>query len=403
MAMPLEGMRVIEMAVMQQGPVAAMMLGDLGAEVIKIEEPIGGDLMRGFTRMQNLSMDLGGGRNIWFEGMNRNKKDIKLNLRKDEAKQIVYELVKKSDIFLQNLRPGVADRLGFSYEVLRQCNPKLIYASASMYGPNGPDAHKPGMDPNGAVRSGFASTIAPPDYHMPFHYAATLSDQMSAVMLAYAIMAAVVARERLGVGQKVDASLIASMAWLQLNQVHTYLFTGQELPTYLRTQAFNPNSNSFRAADGKWFFLSLPQPQRFWPDFCKATGLEHLEHDPRYDTMEKRAIRNQELIALFDEVFARKTRAEWFETFKKFPDFMYDPIQSAGELTKDPNMLDNKYIVDVDHPTLGSIKLLGIPFHLSETPGSIRSVTPEHGQHTEEGTIGTKLNACGRKRLYSAN
>lgn len=143
-------------------------------------------------------------------------------------------------------------------------------------------------------------------------------------------------------------------------------------------------SNSYKCADGKWFYTGLFQTERFWPDFCKALGVEALEKDPRYDTTEKRAAKFGELTAMFDKIFATKTRAEWFEIFKRFPDFIYDPIQSIPELCVDTQMLENDFIVDVPHPVLGAVKMLNVPLSLSETPGSIRSVAPEHGQHTEE-------------------
>ncbi len=382
MSMPLEGLRVVDLSRALQGPSATMMLGDLGAEVIKVEPRISGDPARGWIIVYGVSMLYGDGRNLVFDCLNRNKKSITLDLKKEEGRQVIYDLVKKSDIFVQNLRQGVVERRGLGYEVLKQHNPKLIYASASPYGPLGPDAAKPAMDPDVAARSGFMANVN--TLGEPYTLVPGVCDQMGGVMLAYAIMAAVVARERLGVGQKVDSSLIASVAWLQTVMVHTYLIAGHSYTRQSRFDVQSALSNSYQCADGKWFLLTLFQQDKLWPDFCKALGIEALEKDPRFDTAQTRNANTRELTTMCEKIFATKTLAEWFEIFKNYPDLQYEAIQSIGDLATDPQMLANNYIVDVPDPSLGSVKLLNIPFGLSETPGSIRSVSPELGQHTEE-------------------
>ncbi len=381
MSMPLEGLRVVDVTILQQGPAATAMLADLGAEVIKVEERIGGDIIRGFTSMYGVPMEYGDGRNWAFDCHNRNKKDITLDIKKDEGRQVLYDLVKKSDIFVQNFRVGTAERLGLGYEVLRQHNPELIYASASPWGPLGPDAAKAAMDPIIAARSGVMDQLC--SEGEPYYgLLPGVCDQTGALMLAYAIMAAIVAKERLGVGQKVEVSSLASMAWLQTNLVQGYLIAGKTPTRGNRSDVMLPTGNSYRGSDGKWFQLNLVRHDD-WPPFCKAVGIDALEKDPRFDTVDNRFANFVELTKILEEVFATKTRAEWFEILNS-QSFQYESIQSIADLTTDPQMLENHHIVDVPYPGLGSVKMLNVPIALSETPGSIRSIAPEHGQHTEE-------------------
>ena len=389
MPMPLEGIRVIDCTIWQLGPWATMMLGDLGAEVIKIEDPVLGDPSRGLTMMWGHPMQLAPGRSILWEASNRNKKSMTLDLKKKEALGVVHRLVERSDIFVQNMAPGVADKLGIGYEALRQHNPKLIYGAASTNGPRGPDAAKPGMDPTAAARSGFMDAISLPGQSP--QYVLGFGDLMAGVMLSHGLLAAVAARERLGVGQKVEASVLGSLVWLQNLILNMHLLTGLGFPRFNRLGVGNPMSNLYQCSDGKWFYLNLLYPDRFWGDCCKALGIEEIEKDPRFDTTEKRALNNKALIAIFDRVFAAKTRSQWFEVFRGYPDFQYEAVQSIHDLPTDPQMIDNNYIVDVDHPVLGSTKMVGLPVLLSETPAAIRTLAPEHGEHTEE----VLLQVCG--------
>jgi crotonobetainyl-CoA:carnitine CoA-transferase CaiB-like acyl-CoA transferase len=212
MTMPLEGIRVVDWTIWQQGPVASVMLGDLGAEVIKVEERIGGDPGRGVLRAQGL--DLSDRPNFYFEANNRNKKSIALDLKKPEGVAIVQRLTERADVFVQNFRKGVAGRLGLDAATLRARNPRLIYASATGYGPEGPESGAPSFDYLGLARSGIMFSAGEPDDE-PLAIAGGIADQMGAVMLAYGVLAALFARERTGRGQEVDASHLGSMAWLQ--------------------------------------------------------------------------------------------------------------------------------------------------------------------------------------------
>src|SRR5215475_408353 len=205
MPMPLEGIRVLDWTIWQQGPVSTMMLGDLGAEVIKLEERVGGDPGRGVMSIGGTMTGVSGQRNYYFEVNNRHKKSVTLNLKTPEAKEIVYKLVEKSDVFVQNFRKGVAGKLGLDYQTLSKYNPQLIYASATGYGPDGPDSGEPSFDYMGLARSGIMKAVGEPDM-APLSSTGGIADQMGAIMLAYGVITALFARERYGVGQEVDSS-----------------------------------------------------------------------------------------------------------------------------------------------------------------------------------------------------
>ncbi len=378
---PLTGIRIIDWTIWQQGPVATQMLADLGAEVVKIEERERGDPGRGIVAVSGGSTDKGG-RNFYFEANNKHKQSIALDLKKPEAREIVYKLAARSDVFVQNFRKGVAARLGLDYRSLKQHNPRLIYASASGYGPEGPNSGEPSFDYLGQARSGIMNALGVAD-STPTYIFGGIADQMGAVMLAYGVLAALLARERFGVGQEVDASHLGSMMALQGLNVVARTFTGKEFSRNTRANAFNPLWNHYRCADGKWICLGMLQPDRYWKDFCAAIGRRELTEDPRFADMRTRGHYASELIAILDTVFASKTRDEWMKTLKAGGDFIYTVVNSVSDLPNDPQVIANEYIVEHDVPGLGRMPMLGMPVKLSETPGDPRGHAPEHGEHTE--------------------
>jgi crotonobetainyl-CoA:carnitine CoA-transferase CaiB-like acyl-CoA transferase len=382
MAMPLEGIRVIDWTIWQQGPVASTMLGDLGAEVIKIETPVGGDPGRGIARLSGV--DVGDRPNFYFEANNRNKKGITLDLSKPEAREIVYRLVEEADVFVQNFRKGVAARLQLDYATLREHNPLLIYASASGYGPEGPDSGEPSFDLLGLARSGMMLAAGEPGMP-PLSIGGAIADQMGGIMLAYGVLAAIVARERLGVGQQVDASHLGSMAMLQGLSLSMKLMVGTPAPRTTRTDSFNPLFNYYRCADDRWIALAMLQAERYWADFCRALGRPDLLDDERFADAAKATAHRVEAIEIFDAVFATRPRADWMKQLGDSPgDFIFTLVNSIDDLATDPQMLANDYIAEFDHPRFGPTQMVGLPVGLSETPGRIRRPAPELGQHTEE-------------------
>jgi crotonobetainyl-CoA:carnitine CoA-transferase CaiB-like acyl-CoA transferase len=381
MAMPLDGIRVIDWTIWQQGPVCSAMLGDLGAEVIKIEQRESGDPGRGIVKMSGV--DLSDRPNFYFEANNRNKKSLTLDLKRPEARVIVHQLVAKSDVFVQNYRLGVAGRLGLDHATLRQRNPKLIYASATGYGPQGPESGDPSFDQLGLARSGIMLAAGEPDMP-PLQIAGGIADQMGAVMLAYGILAALLARERCGVGQEVDASHLGSMIWLQGLSVAARLMMGFALPRMPRKYAANPLWNHYCCADGKWICLGMLQPDRYWADFCRVVGRPELATDERFANLRVRAANAGAAIEILDGVFATKPREEWLRTLRAGGDFIFTVVNSVDDLPNDPQVRANDYIIDFQHPQFGATPVVGVPVRLSATPGTVRLAAPEFGQHTEE-------------------
>ena len=382
MPMPLEGIRVIDWTIWQQGPVATMMLADLGAEVIKIESRDGGD--PGRSLLSSGGIDLQSSvESAYFEGNNRNKKSLALDLKRPEATEIIKRLVGVSDVFAHNFRKGVAERLGIGFEDLKEHNEKLIYAAASGFGPEGPDSTEPSFDLMGQARSGLMMAVGDPG-SPPLQVMGGVSDQVGAMMLCHGIMTALVARERHGVGQRVDSSHLGAMGWMQGLSLSSKLMAGRAHGRMAREESFNPLWNSYCCSDGRWLCLAMLQPDRYWADFCRVIDREDMIADERFAALSERAQNGPLCIAELDAAFAKRPRAEWLERLKKGGDFIYTAVATVDELVTDVQMEANDYVVDFEHPTYGTIRQLGMPIQLSETPGKIRLPAPQHGQHTEE-------------------
>jgi crotonobetainyl-CoA:carnitine CoA-transferase CaiB-like acyl-CoA transferase len=384
MAMVLEGIRVLDWTVWQLGPVASSILGDLGADVIKIEERVGGDPGRGLIRIASAMMQTDLIRRSYFiEGNNRNKRGIAVDLRKEKGKEIVHKLVEKSDVLVQNFRMGVAERLGMDYNTLSSYNPRLIYAHASGWGPKGPDKDAPSFDYTGQARSGFMTLLGEPDMD-PLIAQGGIADQTTAEMTALGVLAALLVRERTGVGQKVDVSLLGSMSFLVGQQIALQAIAGLTGSIRLsRKNVGNPLWNRYKCGDERWIVIAHLQSDRYWPGVCRAMGLEELQKDARFDTMDNRSAHNQELIAILDKMFATRTRDEWMKIFKE-NDLIASPVNTILELIEDPQAVANDYVTQFDHPVFGRTKMVGFPVVFSKTPCSIRREAPELGQHTEE-------------------
>ena len=381
MPMPLEGIRVVDWTIWQQGPVASTMLGDLGADVIKVEERVGGDPGRGILRAQGL--DLTDRPNFYFEANNRNKRSIAVDVKKPEGREIVQRLADQADVFVQNFRQGVAGRLGLDATTLRARNPRLVYASATGYGPEGAESGAPSFDYLGLARSGIMYACGEPDDE-PLAIAGGIADQMGAVMLAYGVLAALLVRERTGRGQEVDASHLGSMAWLQGLGLAARLMLGRALPRQSRRFATNPLWNHYRCVDDRWLALSMLQPDRYWAQFCAVLEIPEAATDERFATMMPRMMNCGECIALLDGVFARRPRAEWITRLAEGGDFIFSIVNAVDDLAEDPQVLANGYVTTFPHPTFGPTQVVGVPIRLSETPGQLRRPAPEFGQHTEE-------------------
>lgn len=387
MVAPLEGIRIIDWTQWQLGPVATAMMADLGATVIHVEDRVAGDSGRGLWNIGGYDDWMPGGRRPYFETNNRGKKSLTVDLVKDKGKEIIYRLVKNSDIFVHNMRQGVPEKLRLDYNTLCQYNPNLIYVAGSGYGPNGPEAKDPSFNEVAMARSGIYSQVGEPGKMTEYAIGGgAIADQMGAIMTAYAILAGLVARERHGVGQKVDSSHLSAMIALQGLAVSRQLYLGDKVSDMRisRKKAANPLWNRYPCQDGKWIALACLQSDRYWPTMCQALGIEHLEKDPRFENLDKRKENCEELIAIMDEIFVTKSVTEWMKILKGAGDIICSPVQTIADLVNDPQVLANEYIVDYNHETIGPVKVVGLPIQLSKTPGVVRAEAPEFGQHTEE-------------------
>ena len=375
MSMPLEGIRVLEWSIWMAGPMAATCLGDMGAEVIKIEQVDTGDPMRGL--MSSGEFSLPDGRHALFEAYNRNKRSIVLDLKKEKGRDLTHQLVKWADVFVNNYPRATAVKLGLDYQTLRQINPRLIYATASSYGQKGPDSELISFDLAGMARSGHMVALAGPDAE-PRSGVVGTADQMTALTLSHGILAALLARERLGVAQEIDVSLLGSMMSLQHYAVSFALFfERQSEPQY------PPLFRWYKCQDEKWLALLMLQPDPYWPALCRAMGLEELEKDPRFENLFSGQDHPEGLVPILGRLFATRSREEWIKILREH-DIPYCPVNSMLDLASDPQVVENDYIIDFDHPSLGRVKLPGFPVWFGKTPLSVRREAPLWGQHTEE-------------------
>ena len=383
---PLDGIRVVDWTMWQFGPVSTMMLADLGAEVIKVES-LDGDLGRQFNRVAGASSVLPGGINSYFEVLNRQKKSIAIDLKNPKGLEVMHKLVAKSDVFVENFRNGVAERLGLGYEDLVKHNPMIVYGAATGYGAQGPDANKPAFALTGLPRSG-SLFWAGPVLCVPYSVGG-MADQIAGIMLSYGVLGGLVARERLGFGQKVDASHLGSVMWLGGMRYGMALVTKNAPARIDRSMARNPLWNYYQCEDGKWIAFSMNQSDRYWPFICKAIGRIDLLEDERFSSMDSRTEYRKELVAILDEIFITRTREEWAELFTGNEDIIWERVQDVFDLPSDPQVIANNYIIDFDHPVVGPSKWLQTPLGYNKTPLSTRKMAPAHGENTEEILIET--------------
>ena len=379
MPMALDGIRILDLTTGQQGPVATALLADMGADVIKIEDKGVGDPGRQVkTRIPGKEpFPL----SYYFENNNRNKRGIALDFRSESGRKVIYRLVETADVFVSNFTIVALTDLGFDYATLSGLNPRIIYAVATGMGHTGPDRDKPASDITAQFLGGIQSH-GNRDGPVPFW--GGLAEQEDAILMAFGITTALITRERTGIGQEVYSSLLGSQInWGALN-VQSNLFNSTE-PWGMRREApLSPFWNYYQAKDDEWLCLGFLQESKDWPTLCRVLEREDLEFDPRFDSNPKRTrINNKVLIPILREAFAQKTLAEWEEILNK-TDLGWAKLHDYEMVTTDPQVVENQYVVDFDHPKVGPIQMVGVPVRLTETPGSIRAPAPELGQHTEE-------------------
>lgn len=376
MSMPLEGYRVLEWSHWAAGPVPCMILGDLGADVIKIEHRVTGDPSRGLDAGYGSQT----GRQSLFEGFNRNKRSLTLDTGKPQGVGIVYKLAETADVFVTNYRPSVVEKTGLDYETLSKINPKLIYAVVSGYGSKGPEADIRSFDGLAQGRSGISMRCIP---DRPVWIQSAIVDTLAGINTALGIVTALLVRGRNGMGQKVETSLLSSMIFQQTSSIAMHFIGQLPMAPSPREKPTNPLLNIYLCGDGKWINLFMPEADRFWPNFCKATGIEHLRDDPKYKDMWIRAANSEELVAIIDPIFASKSRQEWIQILRE-NECIADIINDYPDLPSDPQVIANNYLPEFEHPNYGKIYYSPIPVEFSATPGQLRMPAPEFGQHTEE-------------------
>ncbi|MBI2867813.1 MAG: CoA transferase [Chloroflexi bacterium] len=377
--MPLQAIKVVELAAFVFGPHAACHLGDMGAEVIKIEHPAGGDPSRGMAAIRSLPI---AGLNYLFEQDNRNKKSVTLDLRQAAGREIAYKLVERADVFVSNFQVEVLQRLGMDYETLAKINPRLVYALGSGWGLRGPDKDLQAFDFVAFARCGLMATMGEPDCPPPTALPG-MGDHIAATTLAFGIMVALFHRQATGQGQLVHTSLLGSLIEAGSLNLQACLSSGQDVPRVARTSAANPLWNYYQTKDGRWLQLAMLQTDRHWPDLCQALSLQKLEYDSRFSSHQSRVANNVALISILDQVFADRTLDEWAVNFRG-RNVIWGYVSTYAQVAQDPQVRENNHIVEFEHPAAGLIELVGLPVELDKTPGEIRLAAPELGQHTEE-------------------
>ena len=370
---PLAGVRVLDLSRVLAGPFCSMMLGDMGAEVIKVEEPSKGDDTRTWPPFM-------GGEATYFLSVNRNKKSLTLNLKAPEGQRILRRLVQRSDVLLENFRPGTMERLGFGYEALRRLRPGLIYCSISGFGESGPEAHRPGYDLIVQGESGLMDLTGFPD-GPPAKVGTSIADLVAGMAAAHGIVLALYARQKTGKGQKVEIAMLDVMASLLTYQAGLYFGLG-ERPTRRGNQ--HPSIvpyEVFKAADA---YLTVGVANKpLWERFCQAIERTDLAKDPRFETESRRVTNRELLVPLLNQILGARPAGEWLERFDK-AGIPAGRIKSVAEVCESAHLKERGMIVSLPHPKAGTVTVFGVPVRLWTTPGSAAEAPPLLGQHTEE-------------------
>ena len=384
---PLAGIRVADCSTVLAGPYCTMLLADLGADVVKVEPP-DGDGTRGWGPPWVGSADNDTRTAAYYQAVNRNKRSIRLDLKREEGREVLRRLLRTSDVLVENFRVGGLARLGFDDTTLEALNADLVHLAVSGFGPDGPDADKPGYDFVVQAVGGLMSITGAPDADggRPTKVGVAISDVVTGLFGAVSVLAALVGRSRtsggpgLG-GQRIDVSLLESTLAVLVNQAQNAFTTGRA-PSRLGNS--HPNIGpyeTFATADGE---LALPvASERQWPRACEAHGLPALAGDPRFATNGDRVVNRTELRRILDARFRERPTAEWLAALDG-AQVPCGPINDVLAAFESPQARARSMTVDVEHPLLGTIRQVGVPFQLSVTPATIRTAPPLLGEHTVE-------------------
>jgi crotonobetainyl-CoA:carnitine CoA-transferase CaiB-like acyl-CoA transferase len=369
----LSGVRVLESTQHLAGPSCAMFLADMGAEVIKIEQPGKGDASRLLGKLQN-------GESPMFTALNRNKYSLTLNYKDPRAVQIFMQLAAQSDIIVENNRAGVMERLGLGYDAVRTVQSQIIYASISGFGQSGPYRQRGGYDTIAQGMSGMMSATGN-EGAPPAKAGVPVVDIGSGLFTAYGILAAYIHRQRTGEGQYLDMALLDCAIAFSIWEAAA-IFSGDEVPIpFGSMHRRNQPHGAFKTKDG--YLCIAADQQHHWKIFCEVAGLQHLLHDPRFATNRDRLHNRHAMQEAMEAVLAHKTSAAWNDLLVK-AGVPCGPVYRYDQVFDDPHVRHRQMAVEVDHPKAGRITITNTPLKLSQTPGRVRLPAPMLGQHTDE-------------------
>ena len=383
---PLHGVRVIDMTRVLAGPFCTMSLGDMGAEVIKVEEPGKGDDTRGWPPFVH-------GEATYFLSVNRNKKSLTLDLKAPDGQEILRRLLASADVVVENFRPGTMERLGFGYETLERANPRLIYCSISGFGESGPEAHRPGYDLIVQGESGVMDITGFPD-GPPVKVGNSIGDLVAGMAAAQGITLALLSRSQTGKGQKVEIGMLDVMASLLTYQAGLYWNAGGR-PA--RRGNEHPSMVPYEVFKAQDVYITLGVANNsLWDRTCKALDRPDLIKDPRFDTEANRVTNRKVLVPLLNEILGARPADEWLARLDK-AGVPAGRIKSVAEVCESAHLRARGMMVSLAHPKAGSIRVMGVPVRLHDTPGGAQAAPPLLGQHTDE--VLTKLLRMPKARV----
>ncbi len=371
---PLDDIFVVDLSRILSGPICTMLMGDMGARVTKVEPPPHGDDSRLW------GPPFIGGISSYFHSINRNKDSLGLNLKSEGGREVLWKLIDRADVLVENFRPGVLERLGFGYEEVSKRNSRLVFCSISGFGQTGPYRDRPGYDVIAQGESGMMDLTGEPD-GPPLKLGGSLADIVTGLFAFHGILLALLVRHRSGEGQHVDISLLDSMVSTLAYQAGIYLTTGKS-PKRMGTR--HPSIvpyESFLARDG--FINIAVTNQKQWVNFCEVLEFPNLASDSRFDSMPNRIANYEQLKPVIDTTLRELTRAQITERLSGVG-IPVGPINTVGEILEDPHIQVREMVAELTHPEYGPLKMLGIPIKLSETPGELRQAPPRFGEHNDK-------------------
>ncbi len=372
MTQPLSGIKIIDVTSALSGPFCTMLLGDMGADVTKIE-PKEGDMIRKMGPFIE-------GESAYFLYTNRNKKSITLNLQKEEGRNILLKLIKDADIFVENFRPQVKTRLKIDYATLKEINPGLIYCSISGFGQTGPWADRPGFDQIAQGMSGLMSVTGFPESG-PTRVGVAIGDSIAGILAAYGVLAALLERNKSGTGQYLETSLLEGLVVVLGFQAAKYFGTGERPLQQGNDHATVSPYGTYKTKDG--YINIAAGNQKMWEKFCLILGTEELIDDRKFKEIPDRVKNKDALRKMIEKKLAPKTTEEWVEIFNK-TGIACGPIFSVDQAFENEHIRERQMLQEIEHPIAGMIKLIGFPVKMNKTPCKTELPPPQLGQHTDE-------------------